>query len=369
MDNSSLQKLVKIQFDKCGDKPSKNSRKVVKLFSSLTLICLLVDKYSQENNNLTPSKYCIDLVVIKTWEFILKQGWEKEKNITDKFCKMLDMQIEIYRKYLNKTYQLASAKKGLFIYGESQSEPVCYPIRCFKYLDTILYFSFMIEHYCKPEKKRICRERNLQYIKRLIESNSGFDMALLDTNSISILYLALYITANDYSEEDLIFFENFISRIIQNILIRYRRNKMLPETHGNEMAVAHSLYAKSNDYIDESSLLLFYLAIIVSMLDNNELYQLIVRIVNESDVNLQMITPINREKVEIRLFEGCMSDNIELKFSLSLPPTPKEFLAKYPTNADRIIFKCDKIGLPHIKMLAHMFYNIDVFPQEIFPNQ
>ena len=364
---SSLQQLVHIQFERSKDVSDIKSRIVAKLFSSLTLICLLVNQYAHEYNNLTPSKYCVDLIVIKTWEFIVKKGWEKEKHITNKFCKLIDLQVSIYFEYINKTYPLASAKKGLFTYGESQTEPVCYPIRCFKYLDTLLYFSFLTETHCKPESRTDLRKRNIQYIERLIEANSGFDMTLLDTNSISLLYLTLYITGGDYCDDDMIFLGNYFSRIIQNIIIRLRRNKMLPETYGNEKAVAHSIYAKSNDYVDDSSLLLFYLATIVSMMELDELYQLIVKIAEESNVNIQRIAPINIEDVETKLFEGNMNDNIKIQMSLSLPNTIQEFLAMYPIGAyKKINFKCDNIGLPYIKLLAHMYYNIDVFLHEIF---
>lgn len=62
-----------------------------------------------------------------------------------------------------------------------------------------------------------------------------------------------------------------------------------------------------------------------------------------------------------------MNDNIKIQMSLSLPNTIQEFLNMYSIGAyKKINFKCDNIGLPYIKLLAHMFYNIDVFLHEIF---
>lgn len=362
---SSLNKLIQIQFNKCDKTSRPEDRKAIQLFSSLWLICSLIDKYSDEYNNLTPSKYCINLVTLKCWAFILKKKWNNNKAIVSKFTNLLNLQIEIYFKYINKTYSIASATKGLYSFGKTDTESVCYPLRCFQYLNDLLFFSFVCEYTCKSNKRKDLRKKQIQFIKKIVEANSGFDMALLDTNSITILYLISYIAGDECSDEDIVFIANYISRVIQNMIIRFRRNKMLPEIDGNEMALAHSLYNKSEDYIDDSSLLILNLAEIVAWLNNEELYELIKTLVNESGVDLQMVYPISNDELEIQLFEGDVTHNVATETSIKLPESIVKFQNTFRKECQQIDFKVDHTGFPYLKILAHMFYKIDLFPSEI----
>ncbi len=362
---SSLNKLIQIQFSKCNNTSKAEDRTVAKLFSSLWLICSLVDKYSDEYDNLTPSKYCINLVILKSWAFILRKKWEKNKTVLSKFTNLLNYQIDIYLRYINKTYSIASANKGLYSFGKTDTESICYPLRCFQYLNDVLYFSFLCEYTCKPSKRLELRKQQIQYIKKIVEANSGFDMALLDTNSISILYLISYIAGGDCSDEDLVFIANYVSRIIQNMIIRFRRNNMLPEIDGNKMALAHSLFNKSDDYIDDSSLLILNLAEIAAWLNNDELYELIKTLVNESGVDLQIVYPISNHELEIQLFEGNVSNNVATETSIKLPDNIVKFQKDYRKKCFKIDFKADLAGFPYLTTLAHMFYKTDVFPSEI----
>ena len=100
---------------------------------------------------------------------------------------------------------------------------------------------------------------------------------------------------------------------------------MLPEIDGNEMALAHSLYNKSEDYIDDSSLLILNLAEIVAWLNNEELYELIKTLVNESGVDLQMVYPISNDELEIQLFEGDVTHNVATETSIKLPESIVKF--------------------------------------------
>ena len=359
--------MIQLQFEKYKDEPlNYNSRKTSKLFSSLFLICSMVDKYSEEYGNLTPSKYCINLVLLKSWAFILKKQWNNKKKILDSYRKLLDFQFLVYQKYVDKTLPIATAHKGLYAFGNSETESVCYPLRCFQYLNDILYYAYVCECRYSPKYRLRNRKKQIQIIKRIVLSNSGFDMTVLDTNSIPLLYLISYIFGDEnHDDEDVQFIADYISRIIQNLIIRFRRNKMLPETYGNEIALAHSLCKKSEDYVDESSLLILNLAEIVVWLNIDELYDLLKKLVVESGVDLQFIFPINFDKIEINLFEGNLSKNVGCETTIQLPKSIKEFKEGFKMKCPKVIFESDKAGFPYLKNLAHMFYKIDVFPSEV----
>lgn len=362
---SSLNRLILYQFEKCNDGTlNPNSRKVTQLFSSLLLICSMIEKYSEEYDNLTPSKYCINLVLLKSWAFILKNKWHKKKTILKRYYELLNFQFEVYQKYVEKTFSIASTHKGLYAFGNSETESVCYPIRCFQYLNDILYYAYICECRCNSKVRGKLRQHQIQNIKRLVLSNSGFDMTVLDTHSITVLYLFLYILGSEHTEGDVHFLANYISRIIQNLIIRFRRNKMLPETYGNEIALARSIYKKSDDYVDESSLLILNLVEIVAYLNIDELYQLLIKLVIESGVDLQLIFPIINDELETNLFEGNISKNIGVESTIQLPNTIEEFQKEFRIKCQKIKFKADHAGFPYLKNLAHMFYKIDIFPSE-----
>ena len=77
---------------------------------------------------------------------------------------------------------------------------------------------------------------------------------------------------------------------------------MFPELHGNRTRVAKSLYKKSAEYRDESSLFLMTLVEIIAWMDAEPLYIELRKVVKETKVNLQVSYPIESDKLEINLF-------------------------------------------------------------------
>lgn len=362
-DFSNICKIIDLQIQKYQESKGKK-RQLCKLFSSLSLINLLVYRYSEDYEYLTPSKYCIDYTLLKSWAFILEKQLYKRKLILDSYNKLLNLQICIYNSYLTRTFPLAAVHKGLYTYGQSDTEPICYPLRCFDYLSDVLYHSLVIETYCEPEMRSTQRRKNLDAIKVLITANSGFDMLLLDTQSIPFLYLFYYILNFDHNDDDLQFLLDYTARVVQNIVIVYKKKGMLPEVYGNRIALARSLYEKDESYCDKSSTLILHLAEIVAWFDCVELYQMLRNLVKLSDVNLQVTYPVQNENIEVLLFERNLHNYLAVESSITLPNTIEEFKTSFKKHCKTVSFITDN-KYPCLRMLAHMFYQTDIFPTDL----
>lgn len=361
-DFSNMCKIVDLQITKYQETKS-SKRQLCKLFSSLSLINLLVYRYAEDYEYLTPAKYCIDYTLLKSWAFILEKKLYKRKLLLDSYNKLLNLQIRIYSSYLARTFHLAATRKGLYTYGQSDTEPVCYPLRCFDYLSDVLYHSLVIETYCKPDLRNTLRRENIDNIKALITANSGFDMLLLDTQSIPFLYLFYYILYFEHNNDDLQFLLDYTARVVQNIVITYKKKGMLPEVYGNRIALARSLYEKDETYCDKSSTLILHLVEIVAWFDCDELYQLLKDLAKKSDVNLQVTYPVQHEKIEQLLFERNLHDSLAVESSITLPNTIEDFKASFKKRCKKANFVTDS-KYPCLRMLAHKFYRTDIFPTD-----
>ena len=104
-------------------------------------------------------------------------------------------------------------------------------------------------------------------------------MPLLDTHAITLQLLLSFIFGNEHDERVEIEFYEFINRLTQNIVIRKRKQGMFPELYGNRKEVAKSLYKKSAEYQDSSSLFLMTLVEIVAWMDAEPLYLILHEII------------------------------------------------------------------------------------------
>src|SRR5690606_21959314 len=110
--------------------------------------------YSKENNYLVPAKECSKFLILKTWHWILENNLQSKKSVVKEFKKLLKGQFEICDKYFQKTFPIARIENGLYSEYGAFYEKIGYPIRCFEYLDDIIYY---------------CRLRNTVYNSNKIE--------------------------------------------------------------------------------------------------------------------------------------------------------------------------------------------------------
>lgn len=354
--------LVDLQFKKIDGKKKDGRRAVINLFATLRLIASMVYFYSKECNNLLPAKFCIDTILVKTWAWILKGKKEKKTAIIKHFYGLVLLQVQIYEEYVNKILSVARLNKSMYGFESSDTEYIFYPLRCFDFLEDLTYFFFLTESIGRPIQKEI--RNRLDTLKLVIEKNTACSMPLLDTHSIPIQLVFLYIyDRSEGNKEDVHFLGKYLMDMVINLTKRYQEKKMWPEMTGNRLALARSLYAKDDDYCCESSLLMTVIFELIAYLNIPQLYTPFKKTVEESGVNLQIAFPITDEfDIEQLLFEHRLYDEMAVQTDIKLPETINGFHENYSKKYSSIAYRTDTAGFEFMRVLAHKYYETDLFP-------
>lgn len=354
--------LVDLQFKKIDGKKKDGRRAVINLFATLRLIASMVYFYSKECNNLLPAKFCIDTILVKTWAWILKGKKEKKTAIVNHFYSLVLLQVQIYEEYVNKILSVARLNKSMYGFESSDTEYIFYPLRCFDFLEDLTYFFFLTESIGRPTQKEI--RNRIDTLRLVIEKNTACTMPLLDTHSVPIQMVFLYIyDRSKGNEEDVHFLGRYLMDVVINMTKRYHDKKMWPEMTGNRLALARSLYAKDDDYCCESSLLLTVIFELIAYLNIPQLYTPFKKTVEESGVNLQIAFPITEEfDIEQTLFEHRLYDEMAVQTDIKLPDTLDGFHENYSKKYSSIAYRTDAAGFEFMRVLAHKYYETDLFP-------
>ena len=354
--------LIDLQIQKIDGKKTEGRRAVINLFATLRLIASMIYFYSKDCNNLLPAKFCIDTILVKTWAWILKGKKEKKAAIIKHFYSLVLLQVQIYEEYVNKILSVARLNKSMYGFESSDTEYIFYPLRCFDFLEDLTYFFFLTESIGRPTQKEI--RNRLDTLKLVIEKNTACTMPLLDTHSIPIQMIFLYIyDRSKGNKEDVHFLGKYLMDVVINMTKRYQDKKMWPEMTGNRLALARSLYVKDDDYCCESSLLLTVIFELIAYLNIPQLYTPFNKIVKESDVNLQIAFPITDEfDIEQTLFEHRLYDEMAVQTDIKLPNTLDGFHKNYSKKYSSIAYRSDVAGFEFMRVLAHKYYETDLFP-------
>ena len=354
--------LIDLQIQKIAGKKKEGRRAIINLFATLRLIASMVYFYSKDCNNLLPAKFCIDTILVKTWAWILKGKKEKKTTIIKHFYSLVLLQVQIYEEYVKKILSVARLNKSMYGFESSDAEYIFYPLRCFDFLEDLTYFFFLTESIGRPTQKEI--RNRLDTLRLVIEKNTACTMPLLDTHSISIQMVFLYIfDRSKGNEEDVHFLGKYLMDVVINITKRYQDKKMWPEMTGNRLALARSLYVKDDDYCCESSLLLTVIFELIAYLNIPQLYTPLKKTVEESGVNLQIAFPITDEfDIEQTLFEHRLYDEMAVQTDIKLPDTLDGFHKNYSKKYSSIAYRSDVAGFEFMRVLAHKYYETDLFP-------
>lgn len=354
--------LIDLQIQKIASKKKEGRRAIINLFATLRLIASMVYFYSKDCNNLLPAKFCIDTILVKTWAWILKGKKEKKAAIIKHFYSLVLLQVQIYEEYVNKILSVARLNKSMYGFESSDTEYIFYPLRCFDFLEDLTYFFFLTESIGRPIQKEI--RNRLDTLKLVIEKNTACSMPLLDTHSIPIQLVFLYIyDRSKGNKEDVHFLGKYLMDMVINLTKRYQEKKMWPEMTGNRLALARSLYAKDDDYCCESSLLLTVIFELIAYLNIPQLYTPFNKTIKESGVNLQIAFPITDEfDIEQALFEHRLYDEMAVQTDIKLPDTLDGFHKNYSKKYSSIAYRTDVAGFEFMRVLAHKYYETDLFP-------
>lgn len=354
--------LIDLQIQKIAGKKKEGRRAIINLFATLRLIASMIYFYSKDCNNLLPAKFCIDTILVKTWAWILKGKKEKKAAIIKHFYSLVLLQVQIYEEYVNKILSVARLNKSMYGFESSDTEYIFYPLRCFDFLEDLTYFFFLTESIGRPTQKEI--RNRLDTLRLVIEKNTACTMPLLDTHSIPIQMVFLYIyDRSKCNKEDVHFLGKYLMDVVINMTKRYQDKKMWPEMTGNRLALARSLYVKDDDYCCESSLLLTVIFELIAYLNIPQLYTPFNKTVKESGVNLQIAFPITDEfDIEQTLFEHRLYDEIAVQTDIKLPDTLDGFHKNYSKKYSSIAYRTDVAGFEFMRVLAHKYYETDLFP-------
>ena len=356
---TDVDRLIEIQLNHCKLE-KKNHREIAKCLSSLNLLLAIIYKYAQDAKNLLPAKMASDRVVLKTWAWILKNNKEKSKIVIDFFSKIVDLHLDIYHKYIQKILPLAISYKGLYMYRGSDSERVCYPLRCYAFMNDLLYFYMVSCNLNNQNKQYLNAAKNT--ILEVLKNNSGFDVPSLDTHAITLQLLLSFVFRFPLLEKDEKIIMEFFKRLTLNVIIRKNEKDMFPELHGNSKQVAKSIYKKSPEYSDSSSLFLMTLIEIIAWADAEPLYTMLREKIEETKVNLQVSYPIESDDLEIKLFEHQLYDEMAVHTNIKLPESLEEFNKSYKKRYNSIDFRTTKTMFWFLTILAHIHYQTDLFP-------
>lgn len=356
---TDVDRLIDIQLNHCKLE-KKNHREIAKCLSSLNLLLAIIYKYAQDAKNLLPAKMASDRVVLKTWAWILKNNKEKSKIVIDFFSKIVDLHLDIYYKYIKKIVPLAISYKGLYMYRGSDSERVCYPLRCYAFMNDLLYF-YMVSCYLNNQNKQYLNAAK-NTILEVLKNNSGFDVPSLDNHAITLQLLLSFVLRFPLLEKDEKIIMEFFKRLTLNVIIRKNEKDMFPELHGNSKQVAKSIYKKSPEYSDSSSLFLMTLIEIIAWADAEPLYTMLREKIEETKVNLQVSYPIESDDLEIKLFEHQLYDEMAVHTNIKLPESLEEFNKSYKKRYNSIDFRTTKTRFWFLTILAHIHYQTDLFP-------
>ena len=343
------------------EKKKSNQRNILNFFATLRLIASMVYIYAKDANNLTPAKFCIDTVLLKTWAWILRGNREKKTSIVRHFNSLVLLQVQIYEEYVNKILRFAKMDKGLYSFEASDTEYVFYPLRCYEFLGDLIYFYILTEAYCKLQKMEARNRMDL--LEAIINNNPACAVPLLDTHSIPILMVYKYMVLHSSNNDDYQCLNNYLTDIAINLAKRHFKQKMWPEMRGDRMALARSLYEKDDNYNSESSLLLMSVFELIAYSNIPVLYSVFKKVVEESGVNLQIAFPIHEEvDIEQLLFEHRLNKELAVQTNIKLPDTIEDFQKTFKKKYSSIEYRTDAVNYGFLRVLAHKYYETDMFP-------
>ncbi len=359
---NDIDRIIDIFLTRCPISKTPNKRIVNKTFAGLNLILAIIFKNCEECGNLLPAKWSSERIILKTWSWILQNKVENRKIYYDNFMKIYDLHITIYDSYIHKLLPMALSYKGLYQPMGTFSERVCYPLRCYDFLNDLLYYYLSTEWFGYEDIPT--RNDQLRIVTNIIKQNSGFDVPLLDNHSITLVLLTRFVWASGQPEDKSVikdYFE-YIDRLCANVILRHKRQNIFPEFYNNIKEVCASMFKKSEDYVDSSSMYLLVLVEILAFFRRKTNYKYLRKEINASKVNLQIPLPIFDEYLEVNLFDHHLHNEMCVKSSICLPDTLEAFLKTFKIKYKPISFRTEKIDLSPLLLLAHIHYKTEFFP-------
>lgn len=373
-DYIDFKRLVVLQFEKIN---SIKGRALAKLFATLGLLQNLIFHYSKENNNLVPAKECSKFLVLKTWGWILENNLQGKGILLREFQKLLVTQSDIFKAYFKRTLHIAIGKDGLFFESGLFFEYIGYPLRCFDYLDDLIYYFRLrnsLNKNSQIQKRLHVREKDI--LIELIRNNSGFFRPVIDNQSIVVMQLFIFFTEGNRRQTDVNFISDYIFKLIHGLLVQYLKKQLLPELH-NRLDLVVEAYAtetKPDEYCDSTSILVAFLLELTAVFNSEAMFNEILEYIN-LDLSLQ-IPNVSKQEFDFErlLFERNLHNEYYVESIDRLPDSIKklketrDFEAFKKSIREKIStpseYVTDKTGYGFLRYLAHSYHKNELLPEE-----
>tara|TARA_R110000796_G_scaffold252627_1_gene388978 strand:+ start:62764 stop:64473 length:1710 start_codon:yes stop_codon:yes gene_type:complete len=363
--------LVDLQIEKIGT--VKGGRAFSKFFATQNLLASIILHYSLENNNLEPARQCLTYLLLKTWSWILKNQLESKRAVKREYTKLVSLHNKMLALYFDKTLLVARKENGLYSEIGAAFEEVGFPLRCFDYLNYMIYY-FESSTYNMVSLSQVSEHELIKFRREqkdilieIIESNDGCKRPILDSHSIAIVNLILFfIKKNDLTENDAHFLHQYLFRTTENILITHRMRGRFPYV-GTETGLVKSLRGREKAIKENTvppSLIVPILFELACLFNLNQMHSAFA-VGFKDKLNLQTAYPNLSLEIEEKLFEKHFHDEFYVETNIELKDSLNDFKKHMMSKAnDSIEFRTDAAGFGFLRLLAHVYYKNEFFPQE-----
>lgn len=370
-DFSDFKQLVEKQTEKIYD---VQSRAFKKYFASMNLLSVLIIHYSRENNNLYPARECVTFLLLRVWDWILRNDLQNKKGVLKEFRKLLRIHYDLLDEYFQKMSIAVEEQDGLFSEAGKQFEPIGYPLRCFEHLGYLNYFLYArmwfptFEQGPSQKKKQLLVNRQLEYLVKLINFNDGCSRPLIDRHSVPIVATVLFFIRNKEFISDIKeHLSNLLEGILNNIVIIKNTRDRFPELYNNIEYLVEFVATgeRPKGYVDSSSLLITYIFDILALIGDEETYNLY-RDQFDGKIDLQLAQcALPTDELEPLLFTKSLYNEMHVESGIRLP----ENFADYKSSLKGMDlvqreYKTDLVGFPFLRLLAHIYFANDFLPEE-----
>jgi hypothetical protein len=351
------------------EKQSKQKRQILKKLRLVRLCLNIIYKWSQDNENLKPSIFASERSLILVWQFIQQGGHMEKTFVRQEFYKIHLLRRIIGVNYFNKAAMHYRTEHSLYKYSRNSLE---YSLNVWEEIGIIatIGLSEIQEyriHYREDRKEEAQKYYNsaLSISNALclfIENNPPSKYPEYDSHSVEIALALnlLYFTRNfDPAKK-------WITSITMGFDDRYRIEKFFPLFRKNYDKLV-DIHNGDEDCEIESSMIVPILAEYALILNQEDLYQFIRKIINDlfADLNLQIWFPL--EEMEDKI---CVQDYSHgegtLKHSLTLYEDAEEYKKEMVSEMELFglekDFKIFKHSFDIVAHVASRHYKSQPFP-------
>lgn len=350
---------------------------------SVRLIAFIVYNESKnEYDNLEIAKKYLSSLIIQYWGWVLNNKLESFKPVVDAFKKCLDIYYNVLNEYYVKTMPfVTSGVDGLASMNAGRYEQVGYTIRTFEYVQYLHVTMKLNIYYEKENTNETFRE---MFIKILM-NNRVASRPLIDIHSIPVaLNLLFLIEASDLDSA-----KNYLKSVCYSLYDIWKYHGRIPDANNNLDNVIKFVVERNKPYFysDSTSLLINMIMEFIYILDMEDLFDLMKKLVLESEIKLGLFIPhqgLNSVSlhlsenpeldIEGKLFTGLMTDGFQDELLLDKSPLKGEDAnLSYSEFRDKIKvrkndfnydYRTEKAGFGFLLDLAHIGSQTSYFPDK-----